>query len=98
MRISDWSSDVCSSDLCRRCAGLFVDGGGLGAGVVDILRRYGYNPIDVNFGGAATDRRYRFRVDEMWGRTRDALPRLSLPQDEILKSQLTQREYGYSLT
>src|SRR3546814_20925411 len=21
MRISDWSSDVCSSDLCRRCCG-----------------------------------------------------------------------------
>lgn len=82
----------------RRCAGLFIDGGGLGAGVVDILRRYGYNPIDVNFGSPATDRRYRFRVDEMWGRTKDALTHLALPNNETLKAQLTQREYGFSVT
>ena len=30
----------------------------------------------------------------MWGNLRDALPRLSLPNDEDLKTQLTQREYN----
>src|SRR3546814_1735665 len=28
MRISDWSSDVCSSDLCIGCASAPADGGG----------------------------------------------------------------------
>lgn len=83
--------------LGRKCAGLFIDGGGLGGGVVDILRKYGYNPIDVNFGSAATDRRYRFRSDEMWGRMKDALPRMAIPNDDRLRNQLIQREYDYNL-
>lgn len=80
----------------KPCAGLFVDGGGLGAGVVDMLRRLGYNPVDVNFGGKATDSRYRFRCDEMWGRMREAMPQLALIRNADLSAQLTQREYGFS--
>lgn len=86
------------SKVGRSCKGLFIDGGGLGGGVVDILRRYGYNPIDINFGSAATDRRFRFRSDEMWGRLKEALPRLSIPNDDRLKNQLIQREYDYNLS
>lgn len=78
----------------KQVSGLFVDGGGLGAGPVDMLRRLGYNPIDVNFGGGAADRKYRYKGDEMWGRMRDAMPRLALPNDPELRDQLTQREYG----
>lgn len=81
----------------RRCQGLFIDGGGLGGGVVDMLRRLGHDPIDVNFGGAAADRKYRYRVDEMWGRMRDDMDRLCLPRDQDLLDQLTQREYGFTL-
>lgn len=85
-------------------AGLFVDGGGVGGGVVDQLRALGYNPIEVQFGGGATDKdTYRFKSDEMWGRMRDRLAtRLVLPtlQDKKgveIKAQLTQREFGYTL-
>ena len=81
--------------LDKPCSGIFIDGGPLG-GVVDILRHGGYPVVDVNFGTTASDRRYRFRVDEMWGRLRDALDRLSLPIDMKLKDQLTQREYGFT--
>lgn len=81
------------SNLGRQCDGLYVDGGGLGSGIVDMLRRLGYNPVDVNFGGSASDTRYRRRGDEMWGRMKDQMPRLMLPQDLELKKQLTQREY-----
>jgi|TARA_Y100000310_G_C20682581_1_gene816849 hypothetical protein len=84
--------------LGRKCNGLFIDGGGLGGGVVDMLRRLGYNPIDVNFGGKAADRTYHRKGDEMWGRMKDAMPRLALPKEEDLKAQLTQREYGFSLS
>lgn len=85
------------------CAGLFVDGGGLGAGVVDQLRHQGFNVTEVQFGGGATDTTtYRFKSDEMWGNMRAALPKLCLPRmsdpnGADLQTQLTQREYGYTL-
>lgn len=82
--------------LGKPCVGLFVDGGGLGAGVVDMLRRLGYNPIDVNFGGRAADPRYRFRSDEMWGRMREAFQHLCIPNHGDLIAQVTQREYGFT--
>jgi hypothetical protein len=84
--------------LGRECNGLFIDGGGLGAGVVDQLRHLGYNPIDVNFGNSAIDQAYRYRVDEMRGNLRDNLPILLLPEDFDLRDQLTQREYSFTLS
>ncbi len=78
----------------KNVSGLFVDGGGLGAGPVDILRRLGYNPIDVNFGKKAVDRRYKRWGDQMWGHMRDSLLRLSLPNEIDLKTELVQREYN----
>lgn len=81
--------------LGKKPAGLFIDGGMYGASVVDQLKVLGYNPVEVNFGNTAIDKRYRYRADEMWGKVRDNLPRLSLPNDPVLFSQLTQRQYGY---
>lgn len=86
----------------KSCSGLFVDGTGLGAGVVDQLRHRNYNPIDVSFGGRPTNaKKYRFKTDELWGNLLDNLPKLILPEINTqigpdLKQQLTQREYGYT--
>ena len=83
-------------------AGLFIDEGGIGGGVVDHLRHYGYAPIGVQFGGRPTDNRtYRFKVDEIWGgmkadMSKLALPRLTDPAGADLRTQLTQREFGYT--
>lgn len=33
---------------------IFVDGGGVGGGVIDFLRHLGHSPIEVQFGGAAS--------------------------------------------
>jgi hypothetical protein len=88
--------------LGLHCSGLFVDGGGIGGGVVDQLRHLGYAPIEVQFGGSPIKRNtYRFRSDEMWGNLRDALPRLCLPATNQpsgvdLRTDLTQREFGYT--
>ncbi len=82
----------------KECKALFVDGGGMGSGPVDILRRLGYNPVDVNFGGKSSDRRYRLKGDEMWANLRDALPRMALPDDQDLMTQLTAREYDLNET
>ncbi len=87
------------AQLGKPVVGLFVDGGGLGAGVVDYLRHLGYNPIEVQFGNKAMDGvTYRYRGDEMWGRMRDGMDKLCIPPDIDLVAQLTQREYGYTLS
>ena len=89
--------------LGRKCAGLFIDGGGVGGGVVDQLRALGYDPIEVQFGGRASDNHtYRYKSDEMWGNFREALPKLCLPANNEpngvdLRADLTQREFGYTL-
>lgn len=82
----------------KKCTALFVDGGGMGAGPIDRLRQLGYNPIEVQFGGRATDRRYRFKGDEIWGRLRDGLKNLCLPRDDDLRSEMVQREYAFTPT
>jgi len=87
----------------KTCSALFVDGTGMGAGVVDQLRHLGYNPLDVQFAGKPTNSKlYRFKTDELWGNLKEALPKLALPEINSnlgpeLKQQLTQREFGYTL-
>lgn len=81
--------------LGKKPSGLFIDGGMYGASVCDILKQLGYNPVEVNFGHAASDKRYKYRCDEMWGKLRDNLSRICLPNDLALTQQLTQRQYGY---
>lgn len=81
----------------RKVDALFIDAGGLGGGVYDFLNRAGYNPIDVNFGSRSTDRRYARKGDEMWGRLRDDLQYLALPNNSDIYDELTQREYGFNM-
>lgn len=87
-----------------RPAVIYVDGGGIGGGVVDQLNSRGYPVIEVQFGSRPSDiQSYRFKVDEMYGRLRDYLPRMALPEEgteagQMLFEDLTQREYGYTLT
>lgn len=53
---------------------IFVDGAGVGGGVVDRLKGLGFKCMDVNAGARATDdRRYLNRRAEMWGQMRDWL-------------------------
>lgn len=78
----------------KEVAGLFIDGGGLGVGPIDILRRLGYNPTDV-LNTRLKGGKYAYRSDENWGKMRDAMPNLALPRDAKLEAQLTQREFGF---
>ena len=84
-------------------AGLFVDGTGIGGGVVDQLHHLGYPVYEVHFGNKAIDyKTYKARGDEIWGAVRDSLkaglclPPLTTQEGPILQRQLTQREYGYT--
>jgi hypothetical protein len=80
----------------------FVDGGGVGGGVVDRLRSLGFTVRDVQFG-AAPDRadvdkdatRYANKRAEIWGYMRESLPGLAIPDDDALAADLTNVLYGF---
>lgn len=76
---------------------VFVDGGGVGGGVVDRLAQLGHNVIEVQFGGKADNPRdFANKAAEMWHRGREWLKVGCLPRDEELAADLTGREYSYT--
>ncbi|MCY6380995.1 PBSX family phage terminase large subunit [Hoeflea prorocentri] len=76
---------------------LFVDGVGVGGGVVDRLRQLGLRVIDVNGGARAGNAaRYRNKRAEMWARMRDWLRDVgSIPDDDELAIDLQAPNYGF---
>jgi hypothetical protein len=82
-------------DLYKPSA-VFIDGGGVGGGVVDILKARGYRVIEVQFGGAANDpRKWGNKRAEMWGIMRDWLGNGSIDKDQTLYDDLIAPEYFY---
>jgi hypothetical protein len=86
-----------------RADAIFVDGGGVGGGVIDRIRQLRYDCHDIQFGAKA-DRstmpgsemiRYANKVAEMWGSMRDWLKTGCIPDDPALHAQLTNRRYAY---
>ncbi len=77
-------------------AAVFIDGVGVGGGVVDRLRQLGYRVTDINAGARATDahKYYNLRA-EMWGKLRDWLGKGCLPDDQELADDLMAPEYGF---
>lgn len=77
---------------------VFVEGDGVGAGVIDILKDAGYRINEVTAGGGAENKdAYANHRTEMWGRMRDWLPQGSLPDDPSLADDLSAPMYDYSL-
>lgn len=80
---------------------VFIDGGGVGAGVIDFLRHLGHSPIEVQFGGtasiplggelAANKRAEMYLSLRQWLREGGALE-----SSRELQSQLIAIEYGHS--
>lgn len=75
---------------------IFVDGNGVGGGVVDNLKAWGYRVIEVQMGGSPNDgdTYYNKRV-EIWGRMRDWLMTGTIPKDSELFTDLISPEYSY---
>lgn len=81
---------------------IHVDGGGIGAGVVDRLRQMGHRVVDVQFGASAdrisidTDAaRYANKRAEMWGYMKAWLVYGAVPDDQELENDCTGVLYGY---
>jgi hypothetical protein len=76
---------------------VFIDGGGVGGGVVDRLRQLGYDVVEVQFGGKPTDpRKYANKRAEMWGGVKDFLKTGAIENDEALATDLTGVEYSFN--
>jgi hypothetical protein len=89
-----------------RTDGIFIDGGGVGGGVVDNCRHMQLFCFDVQFGGrddvggSATGNdgeRYANKRAAMWGAMRSWIKTGALPADAELKAQLIGPTYTYNL-
>lgn len=79
-----------------RAAITFVDGVGVGAGVVDRLRMLGYDVVEVNAGETARDEEvYANKRAEMWAGMREWLRGGDIPVDPELRTALIGVEYFY---
>jgi hypothetical protein len=67
---------------------IFVDEGGLGAGVVDRMRQLGHSPVAVNFGTRSSIAKYANTRARMWGEMAEWLRTGSIPDDLQLKTDL----------
>lgn len=77
---------------------VFVDGGGVGGGVVDRLKQLGYRVIEVQSGEKANDpETYMNRRVEMWGLMREWLTYGAIEDSKELLNDLTGPEYDIHL-
>ena len=75
---------------------VFIDGGGVGGGVVDILKSRGFRVSEVNFGAAAKQvLKYANKRAEMWGDMRDWLATGVIDDDPQLSDDMQAPEYGF---
>lgn len=76
---------------------VFVDGVGVGAGVVDRLQMLGHPVVEVNGGETAFDEiKYYNKTSEMWDRMKDWITGADMPgNDNELRLALTGREYYF---
>ena len=87
--ILDWQPDAC-----------FVDGVGIGAGVIDRLNSLGHKGvvIDVQASGKAADKKYANKTTECWGLMGEWFKNeCQIPNDQDLIGQLTARQYGFNV-
>ena len=78
----------------RRPKAVFVDGTGVGGGVVDDLQRLGVNCFDINFGAGSSDKLYINKRTEMWCKMARWLERGGiLPNNSDLVQELATPTY-----
>ena len=81
----------------KRPDAIFIDGGGVGGGVVDRCRQLALNVIEVNFGSKATQSMYASMRAQCWGNMRTAIQDgIRLPDNDDLVTDLTGLEYGFN--
>jgi hypothetical protein len=75
----------------------FIDGSGIGAGVVDRLRQLNFSIVDVNGGNSSLNPRFLNKRAEMWWEGKEFIENLcELPNDSRLRDELTCVEYDFT--
>ena len=75
---------------------IFVDGGGVGGGVVDQLRAMKYRVVDVQSGAKADeDQRFQNKRAEIWHNMKEWLAVGCIPDDQELADDLLGPEYEF---
>ena len=75
----------------------FVDGSGIGAGVVDRLRQLNYSVVDVNGGNSSLNPRFLNKRCEMWYEMKEFIEAgCELPKDQKLREELTCVSYDFT--
>jgi len=96
-------SEVCSQ---YRVDAVFIDGGGVGGGVVDNVRALHVHCFDIQFGGkpesmgfawGTEGERYANKRAEIWGSMRSWLKSGSIPYESDLMAQIVGPTYTYNL-
>jgi hypothetical protein len=95
---------VATAYLSHRADAVFVDGGGVGGGVIDRLRQLRVPVIEVqfgaksdnNFGAAESGIRYANKRAEIWGSVKEWLPGAALLDEPQLIAELSGPEYGFN--
>jgi hypothetical protein len=101
LSIPDFAGHVAEKINGLSPQGVVVDGDGLGAGVVDILRDRGFKIIEFHGGAEPSDKKMYFnKRAEAWGRMKAWLTsgRASIPVSTELRDDLVGIEYGYKDT
>lgn len=76
---------------------VFIDGNGVGGGVVDTLVDWKYRVHDVQFGASPDDlKQYANKRTECWCKMADWLEVGGIPNSQHLKDDMTAPEYGYT--
>lgn len=75
---------------------VFIDQGGVGAGVVDRLRQLGFRVTGIDFGGKPLDARFQNRRAEMWWTMAEWVKTACLPSGGELVTDLTAPTYTYA--
>lgn len=75
---------------------VFIDVGGVGAGVYDTLKNRGYDVISVDFASKSTEpNKYFNKRAEIWCKMADWLERADIVKDDELKEDLTAPKYFF---
>lgn len=79
----------------QQVGAVFIDGVGVGGGVVDRCRQLNVpNVIEVNGGAKPNNARYFNKRTEMYGNLRDWLPGAAIPDEQGLEDELVAVEYA----
>jgi hypothetical protein len=98
MTTMDFAEKVASAIQKHNPDAVFIDGGGVGGGVVDRLKQLRYRVIEVQSGQASSDpERWLNRRAEMWSEMRDWLSVGCITDDTQLSDDLTGPEYDVTL-